>query len=110
MIVRRWPGGFKIHGTWSHGEVPLVSGAAAPLRAIFLLEKSSENRIGLIQDRREIVKELLACLIKPLLTADWWQKTFTVIENVAREVPCYRMEFDKSGAVADVLETLLRAG
>jgi hypothetical protein len=107
IIVRRWPEGFKIHGTWCHGEVPVVSNAAAPLRAIFLLEKSPQNRIAAITDRRQIVKKLLACLIKALATADWWEKTLTVIENLVREVPCYRMEFDKSGTVVPLLEKLV---
>ncbi len=39
IIVRRWPGGFRIHGTWSHGELPDVSTSDAPLRAIMFLEK-----------------------------------------------------------------------
>ena len=30
-IVRRSPGGFRVYGTWSHGEVPIVSSASAPL-------------------------------------------------------------------------------
>ncbi len=110
IIVRRWPGGFKIHGTWSHGEIPVVSNASAPLRAIFLLEKSSENRIAAITDRRQVVEKLLACLIKPLTTADWWEKTLTVIENLVREVPCYRMEFDKSGAIVAELLSLISNG
>ena len=44
-IVRRWPEGFRVHGTWSHGEVPLVSAASAPLSAIFFLHKSKQNRL-----------------------------------------------------------------
>ena len=41
IIVRRWPEGFRIHGTWSHGDVPEVSNSTARLHAIFLLEKST---------------------------------------------------------------------
>ncbi|RPI71464.1 MAG: radical SAM protein, partial [Desulfobacteraceae bacterium] len=35
IALRRWPEGFRIHGTWSHGEVPDVSPGSAPLKAIF---------------------------------------------------------------------------
>ncbi len=49
IIVRRWPRGFNIYGTWSHGDVPHVSAAAAPLRAILFLEKTKINR--LVADR-----------------------------------------------------------
>jgi hypothetical protein len=107
-IVRRWPEGFKVHGTWSHGEVPLVSPASAPLRAILFLQQAEKNRLTLLEDRRTIIARLLACLIKPLVTADWWQKTLTLVEQLTREVPCYLMEFDRSGEIITSLEELVR--
>ena len=36
-IVRRWKNGWRVHGTWSHGDVAEVSPASAPLRAIMFL-------------------------------------------------------------------------
>lgn len=105
-IVRLWPDGFKVHGSWSHGEVPLVSAASAPLNAILFLKKSDRNSITLLADRMEIMQRLIACLIKPFVTAEWWQKMMTLIEEIAREVPCYQMEFDKSGEIIAELEKL----
>ena len=100
-----WGGGegFWVYGTWSHGEWPVVSASSAPLRAILFLEKAPENRLVLLEDRREILRRLLACLIKPFVTADWWEKTLTLVERIAREVPCYILRFDKSGGVVEVL-------
>ncbi|MCL4501913.1 MAG: radical SAM protein [Deltaproteobacteria bacterium] len=109
-IVRRWPEGFRVHGTWSHGEVPLVSEAAAPLRAILFLRKSSQNRLVRLENRREILGRLLGCLIKPLVTADWWDKTLELMASMVREVPCYKMEFDQSGGIVPDLEALVREG
>jgi hypothetical protein len=106
IIVRRWPGGFRIHGTWSHGEVPDISAASAPLRAILFLNKSTENRIRQVEDHRAILSRLLACVIKPVVTIDWWEKTFGVIGSLSREVPCYKLEFDKSGVIVDMLAEL----
>lgn len=106
IIVRRWPDGFKIHGCWSHGEVPKVSSASAPLGAILFLKKSADNQITPLDDRKLIVQRLLACLVKPLVTADWWEKSLDVIEILAREARCYEMEFDKSGAIVPLLEDL----
>jgi len=113
MIVRKHPPlsgegrgggeGFRIHGTWSHGEVPDVSPNSAPLRAIMFLEQAAENRLLPLSDVKEIVPRLLACLITPYVTGDWWEKSLTLMEHIAREVPCYRLRFDKSGAVVDVL-------
>lgn len=57
IIVRRWPDGVKIHGTWSHGDIPDVSNSSAPLRAIFFLEKSQENAIEPI-DKHAVIRML----------------------------------------------------
>jgi hypothetical protein len=106
IIVRRWPDGFRIHGTWSHGEISTVSGAGAPLAAAFILKKSFQNRISRIRNRRVILSGLLACLIKPLCTAEWWNQALEAINRMTREVPCYELEFDRSGKIADILEQL----
>ena len=68
------------------------------------LEKATENHLVPLDDRKEIVKKLLACLVRPLVTADWWEKMLTLVEKIAREVPCYILRFDKSGNVVDLLE------
>jgi hypothetical protein len=106
MIVRRWPEGFRIHGTWSHGDVPIVSPNSAPLRAILLLEQTAQNRLIPITDRREIVRSLPLFVVKPLVTADWWEKILDLVGNIAREVPVYRLQFDKSGGVRQILKSL----
>ena len=108
-IVRRWEDGWRVYGTWSHGEVPDVSPASAPLRAICFIEKADENTLTPLTDRKEITRRLLACLIKPFVTASWWDKTLDVIEQMAREVPCYVMRFDRSGAIVRELRRLIPA-
>lgn len=105
IIVRRWPDGFRIHGSWSHGEVPDVSPSAAPLDGIFFLEKSSRNEIHPPAGGRSVSARLLSCLIKPLVSADWWGRSIDLVAGIAREVPCYAMEFDKSGRIVDVLKS-----
>jgi hypothetical protein len=106
IIVRKKPDGFHIHGTWSHGDVPNVSAASAPLRAVLFLEQAAENRLIPVTEKREISKMLLGCLIKPLLTADWWEKTLTLLEQLI-QVPCYVQRFDRSGQTVGLLEHLL---
>jgi hypothetical protein len=107
MIVRRWPECFHIHGTWSHGDVPTVSPASAPLRAIFLLEQAPHNRLIPIMERKEIVRRLPFFVIKPLVTADWWEKTLDLVGQMAHEVPVYRLQFDRSGQVGKILRSLI---
>jgi MoaA/NifB/PqqE/SkfB family radical SAM enzyme len=106
-IVRREPGGgFRVYGTWSHGEVPIVSAANAPLAGILFLRQSKQNRIDPLLDRAAVRRELLGTIIKPFVTADWWHKSLDTIEHIANEVPCYEMRFDKSGAIVPEIEAL----
>jgi hypothetical protein len=106
MIVRRHPEGFMVHGTWSHGDIPDVSSHSAPLKAILFLEKDTDNHLEAINDRRKVIGRLLACLIKPLGTGDWWDKMLSLGWEIAREIPCYSLHFDKSGKVVELLKGL----
>lgn len=106
-VVRRWPDGIRVHGTWSHGDVAQVSSASAPLRAILFLQQADENRFVSIKNRREITRQLLGCLIKPLVTADWWEKVLGTVQWVVREVPFYEMKFDLSGKIIGQLKQWL---
>jgi len=114
-IVRRWPdghagdgsGGFYAHGTWSHGDVPDVSAAGAPLRAILFLEQSRQNEIVPLTNRKVLWQRLLATLIRPMVTAEWMHKEMDVLQGIVHEVPCYTMRFDRSGAIVPELEELV---
>ena len=106
LIIRRLSDGYRLYGTWSHGDLSTVSSSSAPLRAIMFLEQSSENCLIPFNDRRQIAGRILACLIKPLATADWWESMLSLVDKIVQEVPCYTLRFDKSGAVVDVLKSL----
>jgi hypothetical protein len=106
MIIRRWPEGFRIHGTWSHGDVPDISADSAPLKAILFLKQDQENRLIPIDHGPEIIGRLLACLIKPLVTADWWKQMLALVDQMAHEAPCYSLHFTKDGGVIDLLKRL----
>ena len=105
-VARRWDSGWRIHGTWSHGDVADVSAASAPLRAILFLEQSKRNAIVPLTDRKEIWRRLLATLIKAAVTAEWWHKEMDVLERLVGEVPCFMMHFDKTGEIVPELERL----
>ncbi len=107
IVVRRWPGGFRIHGTWSHGDVPDVSAGSAPLRAILFLEQAKENRLVPLPDARERLERVLPLLVKPLVSADWWEQMLAVIAKLVAEVPAYRLRFDRSGKIGPLVTKLL---
>ena len=106
MIVRRWPEGFRIHGTWSHGELPDVSPASVPLRAIFYLEQANKNALIPIQTPQKNLFKLLPFVVKPLQTADWWENVLDTVDKLVSVVPAYRLQFDLSGEVVDLIKRL----
>lgn len=107
IIIKKYAEGFRIHGTWCHGDVPEVSPNSAPLKAIMLLNKSNRNSLELINNRNQINKMLLAYLIRPLVTAKWWDKMLILTEKITNEIPCYSLYFDKDTEIDWLLEKFL---
>jgi MoaA/NifB/PqqE/SkfB family radical SAM enzyme len=106
IIVRERPEGFRMYGTWSHGDVSEVSSNSALLKAILFLEKAENNHVIPVADKRERFRRLLGCVIKPLVTPDWWEKTLSLVEKISGTVPCYVLRFDKDADVSDLLKDL----
>jgi hypothetical protein len=105
-VIRRWPDGWRLHGTWSHGDIADVSPSEAPLQGILFLEQAVANEIAPLADRKLIWQRLLATLIRSMVTAQWWQKELDIMENLISDASFYRMKFDKSGAIVPQLEQL----
>ncbi len=105
-IIRRTEEGFKVYGTWSHGDLPEVSPNSAPLKSIFFLVKSEDNRIEKISDKKTIISRLLAFIIKPLQISDWWERSLDLTEKIVEEVPCYFLHFRRDGDVKNILKEL----
>ena len=59
-----------------------------------------------ITDQKERLGQVLSHVVKPLQTADWWEKTLDLAGKIAAELPAYRLRFDKSGQVVDLLKQL----
>jgi hypothetical protein len=76
--------------------------------AILFLHQDTRNEIAPLTDRKEIWQRLLATLIRPMVTAEWWQKELDVLEQIVKEVRCYSMKFDKSGAIVEKLVELTK--
>ncbi len=106
MIVRKWPEGYTIHGNWSHGTMPVVSAVSAPLEAVFFIEQASENRVVPVANKMEAISMMLGCLIKPMVTRDWWEKMLALVVDMVGAVPCYRLMFDRGGGAVEVVENL----
>jgi MoaA/NifB/PqqE/SkfB family radical SAM enzyme len=106
VVIRKEAGGFRVHGTWNHGEIPRVSPGSAPLRAVLFLRQAETNRIDRVDDPQAVVRDLLPRLVRPLVSADWWEAALSLAEDLVRDVPFYNLFFDKSGAIVEALEEL----
>jgi MoaA/NifB/PqqE/SkfB family radical SAM enzyme len=107
VIVRQGPDGFRVHGTWNHGEIRSVSPGSAPLRAVFFLRQARANRIDRVDDPRAVLTDFLPRLVRPLLSADWWEQALDLAGDIVRDVPFYDLSFDKTGAIVERLEAFL---
>jgi len=106
VIVRKRPEGYKIYGNWSHGDIPEISPAGAPLKALVFLNQAEEDRLELIQTPHEAAMLLIGFVIRAFPTSDWWEQILLLIENMVTFVPCYRLHFRKKIHVLDLLEGL----
>lgn len=107
IVFRQSPDGTNVFGTWSHGEIPIVSGAGAPLRGLFFLEKSRKNEIVPLANKRDAFFKLVQFLILPMVSKEWWEKVLDVAEKVVATTPAYVVRFDRSGNIRSHLEKLL---
>lgn len=108
-IVRRWLDGWRVHGTWGHGEESEVSGLSAPLAGIFVLKQDKVNQIEPLENKGLILKSLLSTIYRPAMTKLWWEKELSILDKLAEEVPLFIMHFDRSGQIISLLNEFSRA-
>ncbi len=105
-VLRKGPAGYKIYGTWAYKDLPNVQATSVPLSALMFLEQAKENLIIPIEDRLEVSRRLLPCVIRPVESTEWWNKTLTVVDEIVREIPCYVLRFDLTGRIINQLKSL----
>ncbi|WP_022665082.1 hypothetical protein [Desulfospira joergensenii] len=108
MIAREYPAGIKIYGNWCHGKEQIFSADSSSLNALFFITKSKDNRIVPVDDIKSIVHNLFSYIVRPIVTKDWWISSLLLMENMARQIPCYNLMFDKSGRIVPLIDKLLK--
>jgi hypothetical protein len=58
--------------------------------------------------QRDAFYRLTACVVRPLVSADWWRQTLALLDGLAREVPCYELQFDTSGEASGLIASLVQ--
>jgi len=106
-IVRKCSDGYMIYGTWVYTEnLHEVQAVSVSLGAIMFLEQAKENLLLPLEDKLEITKKLLPCVIRPVESTEWWDKTLNTVGEVSREIPCYSLKFNLTGGIIEQLEDL----
>ena len=104
IIIRNHNGTFKIYGTWSHGDIKEIANKGVPLQGIYILSKDVVSRVKAMNQKKEIVKNLFSCLIRPYVTVPWFQKISETISLIAGSASCYRLFFNRSGDIVRLLD------
>lgn len=107
IIVRRGTGGiWWMYGTPWHGEAELATNARVPLGAILLLARGERNTLERLGPTAA-VSGLLARSFVSFHDADAMAGALQLLEELTREVPCFRQPFTPGpDVVRFVLESL----
>lgn len=106
-IIRHINNQWFLFGTWSHGDINLVSSKCAPLKAIFFINQSMENIIAIQPDKNENFLRILPFVIRGYRTSLWWNNTINITKQITEQIPCFSMDFDKSGKIVNIIKEYL---
>lgn len=104
LVRRESPTRFRMHGTPWHGDIPTTDPGSAPLCGVFFLEHAMEHRVQTLT-RSDAYRRLLTCCWLPLWDqAQGLPQTLGLCATLAREVPCYRLQFRRDAGVRKVVQ------
>jgi len=106
VIIRKWPEGYKIHPIWDQSFIENSTSDMASLSSVIFIEKSQNNRIVSVEDKKEIETRLQEFIIKPIFIGNWWNKVHPLLEDIANNIQFYILEFDKSSSIIDTLSKI----
>lgn len=105
-IIRKHKDDYRIYGTWRTNELNDISTGSASLKGIFFLNQAKTNKLDQLKDIKPIFYQLMDHLIKSLITPDWMMKSMDFVEQIANDIKCYNLYFDKSGDIKQVINQL----
>ncbi|NLT73660.1 MAG: hypothetical protein GXX94_05620 [Chloroflexi bacterium] len=92
IIFRQSEGGYRLHGTPWHGDVPSVSSCAPALDRVFLIKHGSANGISRLS-RADVVASLMRCIFPPWWDAHGMSGILGFLDRLVAQVPCYELSF-----------------
>ncbi|MBP7828641.1 MAG: hypothetical protein KA248_01850 [Kiritimatiellae bacterium] len=105
IILRKVGNDFRMFGTPWHGEVDVCENLGLPLRRIYFLKKSPENR-AVRWPPAQAAAHLIARSFPPFWDAEGIDRTTGLCAEIATRVPCYELGFVPEASVLECLAGL----
>ena len=103
IAIQKTPAGFVAHGTPWPGEGEIVSNASAPLRTLFVLEKSESHSIA--EERTpSLVPEVIARAIVPYYLPEIASRILELFADLSARVPVRKLRFARRGGLKALLQ------
>jgi len=92
VVIRAENGAWTMYGTPWHGEAEICSPAQAPLRRIYVLDKSARNGVTPLRPA-EAVARLFSCAFPPFHDQHGLETVVDTLGDLAASVPVARLSF-----------------
>jgi len=92
VVVRAENGAWTMYGTPWHGEAEICSPAHAPLRRVYVLDKSARNAVTPLRSG-EAVARLFSCAFPPFHDQHGLETVVDTLGDLAASVPVARLSF-----------------
>jgi hypothetical protein len=105
VVIRKIDGRFWMYGTPWHGDAELCSPEKVLLERIFFLNHARENKVEGIKGV-DAASKLLVCSFPTFWDKKGMESTLGFIDELVREVPCYRFNFLPDKRIIDFVRNI----
>jgi len=102
IIVRRTDDHLMMYGTPWHGDAGVSLPEKAPLKAVYFLEQSEENRAVPLQ-AADAAFRLMVRSFPTYYSREGMEFTLGLVSEIAQEVPCYALQFTPDERAIDTV-------
>jgi len=106
VIVRKVGDSYQVFGTPWNPRTEYHAADNAPLRGIYFLHHSRENRISEM-GKAEIAQKLLQASSLPFQRTEELDRALTIIEEIAQTVPAYQFGFRPDQSALDFFQSFI---
>ena len=94
--------GWELYGSWNYSGWGTASKNSAKIGGIYFINQAKKNEIVPMAKKEAAIK-LLDYIVRPIETAEWWNKTLEIVDKFVSDNDFYNLFFDKSGEIVNIL-------